>query len=167
VGFAHFFFNIKMGRVRDRVFEIAASLVQEKGIELVDVEYKRSGSRCLLRVFIDKVGGVTIDDCQEVSRELSDLLDKEDLILHRFDLEVSSPGLTRPLRRREDFARYKGRLARVYTSEKIEGQTHFLGRINEVKEDSIDLLIDKAKFNIPLGKITKASLEYEPQAGGL
>ena len=98
-----------------RIEEIAAGLLPSLGLELVEVEYKREGHGMVLRLYIDRPGGVTLDDCSEVSRELSALLDVEDVIPGRYTLEVSSPGLNRPLTKEADYLRSIGRLVKIRT----------------------------------------------------
>ena len=95
----------------DKITQMVQPIAQESSLELVEVELRPSGKRWLLRVYIDREGGVTIADCERVSRELSRTLDVEDVIDHPYALEVSSPGLTRPLKKKTDFERFRGRLA--------------------------------------------------------
>lgn len=114
--------------ISEKVTEMALPVVESKGFELVDVEYLKEGPNWYLRVYIDKDGGITIDDCQAVSEELSRILDKTDPIQNAYYLEVSSPGLERPLKREVDFERHKGENVevRLYSSEnkcnKYEGE---------------------------------------------
>jgi len=103
-----------------RVAELAAPLLDELQIELVDIEYQREGRDWFLRLFIDKEGGVTLDDCAEVSRELDALLEVEELIEHAFRLEISSPGLDRPLKRANDYQRFAGEFVKVKTYEQLD-----------------------------------------------
>ena len=97
-------------------------ILDEMGIELVDLEFKKAGRSYILRIFIDKPGGINLDDCAEVSRELSVQLDVEDCIPGRYTLEVSSPGLDRPLKKEQDYVRFQGRLALVKTSELLKDE---------------------------------------------
>ena len=113
--------------VVEQVKSIALPLLQELGLDLVEVEFRREAGGWVLRLYLDKSGGVTLGDCQRVSEELSDLLDVENLIDHSYSLEVSSPGLNRPLSREADFLRFVGQRARVITSQAIAGQRRFLG----------------------------------------
>jgi ribosome maturation factor RimP len=98
-----------------KVAEIADRLLVSLGMELVEIEYKREGRALVLRVYIDKPGGVNLDACADVSRELSAILDVEDVIPTRYLLEVSSPGLNRPLTKEADYLRYAGRLVKIRT----------------------------------------------------
>lgn len=104
---------------------------------------------------------MAISDCERVSRELDCLLDVEDFITHPYVLEVSSPGLTRPLKKREDFERYKGRLCRIVTKTPIDGKGEFRGEIIDIAEDGIQVNAEHGAYTIPLDAIKKANLEFE------
>lgn len=108
--------------VVDRVTALAESLLSSQEMELVDIEYKREGRHMVLRLFVDKAGGITLDDCALVSREFSEILDVEDFISENYTLEVSSPGLNRPLKRESDYERYRGRLVKVRTYDVVEDE---------------------------------------------
>lgn len=148
--------------IRIKITKIIEPLINSLGITLDRVEFSRMGGRGLLRVFIEKESGVTIGDCEHVSREIEAALDVEDPISYSYVLEVSSPGLDRPLRRPEDFRKYIGKTARVITYEPIDRQTFFLGIIQEAGDSEISLLLPKdKKITIPYKNISKASLEVE------
>jgi ribosome maturation factor RimP len=115
----------------------------------------------LLRVTIDKEGSVTLDDCERFSRSLEAILDVEDPIPLSYSLEVSSPGLDRPLRELKDFEKNVGKLARIITVEKIEDQNLFIGRISMVNSKSLRLLVNDREIDIPFEKILRARLEVE------
>jgi ribosome maturation factor RimP len=116
----------------------------------------------LLRVYIDKEGGVTIDDCEIVSREVEAVLDVEDPIPYSYVLEVSSPGLDRPLKSPKDFRRFSGEKVRVVTRDPIERQTFFVGEIESATDDNIVLLLPREKkVTISYENISKARLEVE------
>jgi ribosome maturation factor RimP len=145
--------------VTERVTAIASPLLQELGLELVDVEFRREAGGWVLRVYLDKRGGVTLQDCQRVSEELSDLLDVEDLVGHPYSLEVSSPGLDRPLGREADFLRFVGERVRVTTSQAIEGQRRFLGTLKGYESGQVVLeREDGGMVLIPHALISKARL---------
>ena len=159
---------VEQQTISDQVAALVAPLLQDLGLELADCEFKKVGRGYALRVFIDKPGGVNLDDCPDVSRELSVLLDVEDCIPGRYTLEVSSPGLDRPLKRREDFVRFKGKLAMVKTAElhpddRGSMRKTFLGIINDVSGDSVRLTLREGGITatIPLDMIAKAHLEFE------
>jgi ribosome maturation factor RimP len=146
----------------ERLTSLAQPILEEEGLELVEVEYKRSARRSVLRIFIDKPGGVTLDDCSALSVQLGDLLDVEDLIPHRYVLEVSSPGATRLLKRPEDYERFVGRLLDIITHEPVEGQTHITGRLVAYSDGRVTLEVpSKGPVTIGLDTIKRARLEVE------
>lgn len=147
--------------VRQKIYELASQVAEDEGLELVSTDIRGSGKRTMLRVIVDKESGVTIGDCERMSRSLEALLDVEDPIKGSYVLEVSSPGLDRPLVRQADFEKNMERLARVVTTEKIDNQTFFIGRIIDVGEGWIRLKLDKKDIFIPTEKIAKARLEIE------
>lgn len=145
----------------DRVKDCLIPIIDDYGLELVDIEFRPSGKRWLLRVFIDKEGGVVLSDCENISRELSSILDVEDFISHPYILEVSSPGITRPLKTINDFRRAIGKLCKVITSEPVGGKKEIKGEIVSVKEEEIQVRGKLGIFNIPFCVIKKAKLEFE------
>jgi len=141
---------------------IIEPLINELGMTLDNFELASSKSRLILRVFIDKKEGVTIDDCELVSREIGSLLDVEDPIQGAYNLEVSSPGLDRPLKRPEDFKRASGKTARVVTHEPVDNQTFFIGDIIEAGDTEVALLLPKdIRVSIPYKNISWARLEVK------
>lgn len=141
---------------------IIEPVINTLGIELVDIELNKMRGKALLRVYIDKEDGITIDDCEHVSRELEGVLDVEDLIPYSYVLEVSSPGLDRPLKTPKDFKRYAGNSVRVITNEPIEKQTFFIGILDGSDERGIALALTKnRKITIPYENISRARLEVE------
>jgi ribosome maturation factor RimP len=150
-----------MNNAQQQIESLAKRVADEQGVELFDIELLGKG-KLLLRVAIDKEGGVTLDDCERFSKSLGALLDVEDVIHRTYTLEVSSPGLDRPLRSLREFERNKGKLARIVTVEKIENQNFLVGRIAEVKDDGlVTLMVDDHAIDIPYDKIAKARLEIE------
>ncbi|MBZ0156623.1 MAG: ribosome maturation factor RimP [Alphaproteobacteria bacterium] len=151
--------------IKQRIFDIASRVAEDEGFELVSADLLGKGRRALLRVVVDKEGGVTINDCEKMSRSLEAVLDVEDPIHGSYVLEVSSPGLDRPLVTQRDFERNIGKLARIVTREKIDNQTFIIGRIVDVGEGWIRLRIEKKGTEkdlfIAMDKITKARLEIE------
>ena len=146
----------------DKIKQIAEPMLRSLGLELVEVEYAGSQRGGTLRVFIDKEKGVTLDDCEKVSRYLSKALDVEDPIPHHYTFEVSSPGLDRPLRKREDFIRSVGKKVKVKTFAPIANQKVFTGRLADFKEESVILHLEGGQaFEIPLDQIAQARLEVE------
>ena len=142
----------------------AESLVREaleaEGFELVHIEYRTQGGASVLRVFIDKVGGVGISDCAKVSRRLSVLLDVEDPIAESYMLEVSSPGIERPLFKEADYQRFMGKEIRLTTTEKIEARRKFVGFIRDFENHVLTLDCEGTLYDIPFKKIRKANLVY-------
>ena len=153
---------IPQQEIVDKITQIVQPIAQESSLELVDVEFRPSGKRWLLRVYIDREGGVTIADCERVSRELSRTLDVEDVIEHPYALEVSSPGLMRPLKKKTDFERSKGKPCRIISTGAIEGRTDFRGKIVGVVGDDVEVEDERDTYKIPLRTIKKANLEFEP-----
>lgn len=149
-----------MNDLKNKISYLAKQLANEMGVELFSVELIGT-KRILIRVTIDKEGGVTLDDCEKFSRDFSAILDVEDPIPQSYILEISSPGLDRPLRDEKDFRKNKGKLVRVITSEKIENQNFFLGRILDVEDNFVKLLVKNRIINIPFNKISRARLEIE------
>jgi len=145
----------------EKIEAIVAPILGERLLELVEIEFRPSGKRWLLRVFIDKEGGVTIQDCEYVSRELSRILDVDDIIEHAYTLEVSSPGLTRALKKREDFVRSRGRKCRVVTRQEVEGKREFVGKIVDVTDEEVVIQEKIGVFTIPICAIKKAHLEFD------
>ncbi len=146
--------------VEERVGPLAARVAAREGCELVGCEYVHEGGRWFLRLFIDRQGGVTIEDCSAVSRQMSAVLDVEDLIPHAYNLEVSSPGLDRPLTSPEDYRRFAGELVRIQTIAPVRGRRRFFGTLEKL-ENEVVTVADEAgqRFEIPLDKVRKARLD--------
>lgn len=116
-------------RIGDIANDLVLPVVEKHSFELVDVEYIKEGANWYLRVYIDKTGGITIDDCQIVSAELSDILDKDDPIKQSYIMEVSSPGLDRPLKKDSDFEKFKEEVVEVKVFQPIDGKKVFQGEL--------------------------------------
>ena len=129
-------------KVEDIVEELAIPILDELGYELVDVEYVKGGNNWYLRIYIDKPGGVTIDDCQKASEQISDKLDEVDPIPHNYFLEVSSPGIDRPLKKDKDFERYKGRKVDVKLYKAVDGSKSFTGELIGLEDGNILIRVD-------------------------
>ena len=119
--------------------EILNPIMEELEFELVDVEYVKEGSMWYLRAYIDKPGGITVNDCEAVSRAFSDKLDENDFIEDSYIMEISSPGLDRPLKKEKDFARSMGKLVEIRTYRPIEKQKEFCGILNAYDESSVTI----------------------------
>lgn len=147
--------------IEERVRKLIEGVVNSEGTELVDIEW-RSGKQSFLRIFIDKPGGVTLADCQRVSEQVGALLDIEDVIPHSYILEVSSPGLDRPLISESDFRRNIGRSVKIHTKQPVEGRREFTGTINWARDGLLSLTIGARRtLEIPISDIEKANLEVE------
>jgi len=154
----------------DKVHRLIAPVLQDMAVELVDLEFKREGRDWFLRLFIDKEGGVTLDDCADVSREIDALLEVEEMVDTAYRLEVSSPGLDRPLKKPEDYERFKGRQVKVKTFEKLDpddrghSRKTFVGELLGLEAGKVRILqLDKkgGVVEIPLDGIAKANLEFD------
>jgi len=164
-----FFLNVErvgFGRIVSKeivgqVQAIVNPLLLSEGLELVEIQYRREARGWVLRLFIDKEGGVTLDDCTRISQEIGRNLDVEDFILTPYILEVSSPGLTRPLKEEKDFIKYCNHLIKVKTFNPIEGHQQFKGKLLKVSEKQIEIETEGRIFRIPLSNVAKANLELE------
>ncbi len=145
----------------DTIKEIILSVIKPMGIELYELEYIPQGIRWILRIYIDKEGGVTLDDCTRVSSMVGSLLDEKDIIPHTYLLEVSSPGLDRPLKRPSDFRRLKGRLIKVNTKSPYHERTYFRGKLIYTDDERIIIQLNKESIEIPLSDIAIAKAEIE------
>jgi ribosome maturation factor RimP len=145
-------------RVTATIQGFAEPLLGDMGMELVEIQFRREGHGWVLRLFIDKEDGITIDDCAAVSREISAYLEVEDLIDHAYHLEVSSPGLERPLRKREDFIRFAERLVRIKLREPINGQRVLIGTLLGLEGEMVLLEMDNETVRIDMENIAKARL---------
>jgi ribosome maturation factor RimP len=146
-----------------RVWQLAAPLVESEGMEIVDIDFRHEGSRGgrVLRLYLDKEGGPNMDDLSRVSRQLSELLDAQDTIDGAYTLEVSSPGINRPLKKPAHFARFVGKRIRVRTRDLIDGRRSFLGILGQVVEDSVILTQEGKRYQIPFSMIEKSNYEHD------
>ena len=140
----------KMNRreVESKTEELVLPIVTEKNFELVDVEYVKEGANWYLRVYIDKENGIDIDDCVYVSRALEQKLDEEDFIAEAYILEVSSPGLTRPLKKEKDFLRNIGKRVEVKLYQAKDGWKEFEGELKKYEKDEVTILADGSEETI-------------------
>lgn len=148
-----------MSKVTDIVTELVTPIVNEMGLELVDIEYKKEGSNWFLRVFIDnEVGNIDIEDCALVSEKLSQKLDESDPIPTAYFLEVSSPGAERPLRNEKDFKKAVGRHVHITTKEPIEGATVFEGELVSFEDGKLTVKEAKKTYVISQEHIDTARM---------
>lgn len=145
-----------------RVEEVVAPVLSHLGYDLIERELSMDSGRWVLRLFIDKAGGVTLDDCERASRGVEDIIEVEGLIPHAYCLEVSSPGIPRPIRRREDFERFCGACIRLKTHAPVDGRSNFKGTLERFEGDEIVMEVDGQHFRIPYAAMAKAKLVEEP-----
>jgi ribosome maturation factor RimP len=157
-----------MGTTVDVLKEKIQPLVEEDGLEIVDLEFFEGGPASILRIYVDKAGGVTVAQCANLSRRIGDFLDIEDLIPHRYMLEVSSPGLDRPLVYGADFKRKIGEKVKVFLKEEVGGKMELVGKIKNLEGENLRLLVQSpasgvhegAEEIIPLKKVAKAKIMF-------
>jgi len=155
--------------VVDRVTELVVPLAAALGLELAEVEYRQEGRQMVLRLYIERDGdgGVTLEDCAAVSRELAEILEVEDFIQGNYNLEVSSPGLNRPLKKPSDYGRFAGRIVKIKTFELLPDDAGnmrktFTGELLGLEGGIVRLKLNEGQTaGIPLGKVAKANLEVE------
>jgi ribosome maturation factor RimP len=149
--------------VAGEIRQILDPILESMGLSLWDIEFQKHGPKWLLRIYIDREsGGVTLNDCEQVSRDLGTALDVEEIIKHAYTLEVSSPGLDRTLTKPEHYARFIGSVVKIKTFQAIEGQKVFRGKLLGVGDGVIKIELEtSAVLEIPLSNITKTSLEVE------
>jgi ribosome maturation factor RimP len=155
--------------VVQRVREAAARVAASHGLDIFEVQFRREAQGMVLRVLIDRPGpsatadeSVSVEDCAGVSRDLSALLDVEDLVATAYVLEVSSPGLDRPLRQIDDYRRFAGRRAKIVMSDPVDGQTYFKGRLGGTDGDVVVIEDDDGgRHHVALAIIKRANLEVE------
>jgi ribosome maturation factor RimP len=156
--------------VAERTRRLLEPVLVRDGYELVEVEWLREGGGWVLRLYVDRAGGVGIDDCQVVSRTVEPILDVEDFIEPAYSLEVSSPGVDRPLRRPEDFARFAGRRARVKAFGPLESapglppRKQWSGTLRGFRDGAVEMEVDGKLHRIPVDRVAKANLEYDLEA---
>jgi len=151
--------------IAGKVKQFVEKLLENSETEIFDVTFRREKGGRTLRVVLDSEAGATLDECADVSREISNWLDEENIIKYdKYQLEVSTPGLERPLRNAADFNRFKGRLVSIVMKDKDEtGRKNYKGRITDVEENIAKIYVDKEskEFEIDTEKIKKANLEIE------
>jgi len=166
------------GDVVEHVRDIASRIAGSYGLDIFDVQFRREGPGMVLRVQIDRPGSgrtaeesVSVEDCARVSRDLSAVLDVEEVVPTAYTLEVSSPGLDRPLRQAADYGRFAGRRAKLVMREAVDGQMFFKGRLGGIETDGdhgdrgpgvvVIVSDDGRSHRVPIGVITRANLEVE------
>ena len=153
-----------MSEAAEQIRQILDPILLSMGLDLWDLEFQKQGPKWLLRVYIDREigGGVTLQDCETVSRDLSAALDVEDIIPHAFTLEVSSPGLDRMLSKPEHFIRFAGSAVKIKTYQPVNGEKVFRGKLLGMADSVVTIELEAGTvLEIPMTNITKASLEVE------
>src|SRR4029078_1443213 len=156
--------SLKEQGAKGIVHSVAERMTAGRGFELVDVEVKRERGGHFVRLYVDKEGGIGLDELQSVSEEVSAILDAEDPIESTYTLEVSSPGLDRPLKGEADYRRFLGKLAKLSSYEPVEGRRHWAGRLLSVDDGSVSLALEKeggTVARVPLDKRAHRRLEVE------
>jgi len=147
--------------ITTRISDLVEPILDELSFELVNVEYLSERGRWILRIYIDKEGGVTIDDCAMISGELGDLIDIKGIIEHEYVLEVSSPGLNRPLKKEADFLRVIGKKIKVRMAVPVNGRRNFSGYLKDVRDQILYIEAEGGLVTLPWPEIDKANLVYE------
>ncbi len=159
-----FFVAENVQKYQEKIRELAEAIVTAEGMELVEAECLKMPSRWLIRIFMDREGGVTLADCSEISHQLGDILDVNDVPPGPYTLEVSSPGLDRPLVKDKDFLKYRGSAVNVRLREKLAGIKHFMGELIDFIEDDgkkfLVVDVSGATYRIPREMVSKAHLVY-------
>jgi ribosome maturation factor RimP len=150
----------KIKQLIAEIWQLVEPVIRVDGMELVEVEYRREPHGWVLRLFIDQEGGITVDDCARVSHVVGDLLDVADPIDSQYHLEVSSPGLNRPLRKWEHFQRYLGNIVDVRTGTPINNRRKFKGKLIDVSLEGVTLDSEGQVFDIPFNLLERARLRY-------
>jgi ribosome maturation factor RimP len=146
----------------EQISSLVEPAIRGQGYDLVDVEWKHESGAWVLRAFIDREGGVTLDDCSNVSHLLSATLDVSDLIKVPYTLEVSSPGLNRPLKKEADFRRFVGKKAKIRTKRPIgEARRNFSGTLVGVEDGKVKIDVGDQICDVPVDEVEKANLVYE------
>ncbi len=152
--------GVSASQITERVIALVEPVAEDLGLDLVDVEYVTERGRWILRIYIDKPGGVNVEDCAMVSSEIGDLLDVKNVISGHYVLEVSSPGLNRPLRKEKDFIWATGKRIKARTKMPIEGRRNFTGVLERYSNGTISIRLDQGTVELALRDIEKANLLY-------
>ena len=162
--FAHFLFSgacVGVGQVSSKLEQLhalMAPVVEALGYEFWGFEFLSQGRHSLLRIYIDHVNGILVEDCEKVSRQISSVLDVEDPISNEYTLEVSSPGMDRPLFTLEQFAKHAGELVKIKLRSPYEGRRNFQGPLRGVEEQDVVVLVDDHEYLLPIDLIDKANI---------
>jgi ribosome maturation factor RimP len=150
----------KTKQVVVQLWQLIEPVVHSEGMELLELEYRCESDGWVLRLFIDQEGGITVEDCARVSHVVGDLLDVADPIVNQYHLEVSSPGLNRPLRKWEHFQKYVGSIVDVRASTSIDNRRRFKGKLIAASPEGITVDCEGRVFELPLNLVERARLRY-------
>jgi ribosome maturation factor RimP len=145
----------------ESVRELTEPIILSQGLELVDIEFFSEPRGWVLRFYVDKEGGVTLEHCSRLSEQLGDVIDVKEIIPHRYILEVSSPGVNRILKKEKDFIQFRGEIIKVRVSEPVDGRKHFLGTLVGCRDGNIIIDGDAQQYSIPIALISKANIAYQ------
>ena len=152
---------MKFHNLLQEVRQAVEPILESQGFELVDLEYQRESQGWVLRIYLDREGGVNLDDCTAVSHEVGAVLEVKDLIPSAYILEVSSPGLTRPLKKPEDFNRFRNQMVKIKLNEPLDGRRNFKGTLLGLEGDRVRVEAEQRVYELPLQRIAKANLEID------
>lgn len=153
--------NMNTQDILKKVEEIAGPVLENLGFELVERELIMESGRWILRLYIDKEGGVTIDDCSRASRSVEDVIEIEEIVPGHYNLEMSSPGINRPLRFRRHFEKFRGSAIKLKTLHPIDGRSNYKGILDGMDGDDILMTVDGMKFRVPFAELAKARLNED------
>lgn len=152
---------MKFENLLQEVRQVVEPILESQGLELVDLEYQRESQGWVLRIYLDREGGVSLDDCAGVSHEVGAVLEVKDLIPSSYILEVSSPGLTRPLKKPEDFNKFRNQMVKIKLYEPLDGRRNFKGTLLGLEGDRVRVEVEQQVYELPLQRIAKANLEID------
>jgi ribosome maturation factor RimP len=152
---------LKFESLLQEVRQIVEPILESQALELVDLEYQRESQGWVLRIYLDREGGVSLDDCAGISHEVGAVLEVKDLIPSSYTLEVSSPGLTRPLKRPEDFNKFRNQMVKIKLYEPLDGRKNFKGTLLGLEGDRVRVEVEQQVYELPLQRIAKANLEID------
>lgn len=152
---------MKFENLLQEVRQVVEPILESQGLELVDLEYQRESRGWVLRIYLDREGGVSLDDCAGVSHEVGAVLEVKDLIPSAYILEVSSPGLTRPLKKPEDFNKFRNQMVKIKLYEPLDGRKNFKGTLLGLEGDRVRVEVEQQVYELPLQRIAKANLEID------
>jgi ribosome maturation factor RimP len=152
---------LKFENLLQEVRQVVEPILESQGLELVDLEYQRESQGWVLRIYLDREGGVSLDDCAGVSHEVGAVLEVKDLIPSSYILEVSSPGLTRPLKKPEDFNKFRNQMVKIKLYEPLDGRRNFKGTLLGLEGDRVRVEVEQQVYELPLQRIAKANLEID------